>query len=75
MEQYLLDENISFPKFWDAPVTLNALLTLGTYEQYAFFGCSNATSFTRLMKPCFPNRPERTSYSKYLRDLVEKNKV
>lgn len=74
MNTYFTDAGIKFPKFWDESATIDALTTLDTYSLYEFFGCSNATSFTRLMKPCFPNRPEKTSYSKYVRDLIEANK-
>ena len=70
MNNYLISHGISFPQFWDKDKVIQAFTTLDTYELYSFFGCSNSTSFTRLMKPCFPNRPEKTSYSKYVRDIV-----
>ena len=70
MDKRLTDAGVNFPDYWDEIKVLKALTTMDTYELYAYFGCSNSTSFTRLMKPCFPNRPDRTSYSKYVRDIV-----
>jgi hypothetical protein len=71
MHQNLIDAGLTFPAYWDEDKVIKALTTLTTFELYAYFGCSNASSFTRLMKPCFPNRPEKTSYSKYVTDLVK----
>lgn len=70
MHKGLINAGVNFPDYWDEVKVLKALTTLDTYDLYAYFGCSNATSFTRLMKTCFPNRPDRTSYSAYVRGIV-----
>lgn len=70
MHTKLQEANVTLPDYWDYDKVIKALTTLDTYELYEYFGCNNSTSFTRLMKPCFPNRPEKTSYSKYVRGLL-----
>ena len=70
MHQDLIDAGITLPDYWDSAKVIKALTTLPIFELYAYFGCLNSTSFTRLMKPHFPNRPEKTSYSKYVHDIV-----
>ena len=72
MKTKLLSEaGVLFPKYWDLEKVLSAFAKLSTLELYDYFSCPNATSFTRLMKPIFPNRPERMPYSKYLKSILE----
>lgn len=71
MHKQLHEAGVTFPDFWDEEKVIKALTSLDTYALYEYFGCSNATSFTRMMKSHFPNRPEKTSYSKYVRELVK----
>lgn len=70
MHENLTKENVSFPQYWDEAKVLEALSTLEGIPLREYFGCNNPTSFTRLMKPCFPNRPEKMSYSNYVRKLL-----
>ena len=67
----LINAGIKLPDYWDESKVIQALTTLDTYELREYFGCSNSTSFTRLMKPHFPNRPEKMSYSAYVRELLK----
>ena len=72
MKTKLLSEaGVLFPEYWDWEKVLSAFAKLSTLELYDYFSCPNATSFTRLMKPIFPNRPERMPYSKYLKSVLE----
>lgn len=73
MNKNLSDAGISFPDFWDEVKVLNAFNTLESVELREYFGCSNGTSFTRMMKPHFPNRPEKSSYSKYIKEILSKS--
>ena len=61
---------INIPDYWDTDKVINAFDKLDTYELYEYFGCSNAASFTRKMKPVFPMRPEKTPYAKYVKSLL-----
>ncbi len=70
MEQQLIDAKVKFPKYWDETSVITAFKTLDSFDLYEFFGCNNSASFTRMMKPCFPNRPDRVSYGKYVRDTL-----
>lgn len=71
MHKIYFDEEIKFPDYWDEEKVLKALTTLGTFELYEYFGCANASSFTRLLGPCMPKRPTKTSYSAYTRALSD----
>ena len=73
MDKHFIDQGVSFPKFWDEEKAINALTTLSGEELREFFGCNNSTSFTRLLKPCFPNRPEKMSYNNYVLKLVSES--
>lgn len=73
MDKHFTDQGVSFPKYWDEVKVLSALATLSGDELREFFGCNNSTSFTRLLKPCFPNRPEKMSYSNYVIKLVSES--
>ena len=62
---------IQLPDYWDKEKVLNAFKTMSTLELYKYFGCANSTSFTRMMKPIFPNRPDKMSYSTYVLKCIE----
>jgi hypothetical protein len=71
MEKQMQEQTqIHFPEYWDQVKVLKAFRTLGTLELYKYFGCANSTSFTRMMKPVFPNRPDKMSYSAYVLKCV-----
>ena len=68
--QSFTDNGVQFPEFWDEAKVTEAFKTMDTVELMRFFKCNNATSFSKLLKPCFPNKPDRSSYSAYAKDLI-----
>ena len=70
MYQKFTENGVSFPWHWDVARVQEAFASKTTMELMELFGCNNATSFSRLMRPCFPNKPERMSYSDYAKKLI-----
>ena len=65
-----IDNGVEFPGFWDEAKVTEAFRTMDTVELMQFFRCNNATSFSKLLRPCFPNKPDRSSYSAYAKELI-----
>jgi hypothetical protein len=70
MHKNLIDAGVNFPVWWNEALVLEAISTLDTLDLYEYFNKPNATSFTRFMKPYFPNRPSNMPYSRYVRNLL-----
>lgn len=70
----LNSEGIKFPLYWDEDAVAEAFNTKTTLELYDFFGCANATAFTRMMKKVFTTKPETMSYSDYVKTLLVKER-
>ena len=71
MIEQFVEHEVDLPEVWDEQKLVHAFRTKTTPELYKFFRCANSTSFSRLMKPIFPKKPDRMSYVEYVQGLLE----
>lgn len=70
MDKRIVAAKIKFPKHWKEDYIVEQILNLPEEDLYEDFGCGNKAAFTRLMNPCFPERPARVSFRKYLQEVL-----
>lgn len=74
IHQALQRQDVKFPKHWNEDFVIEAITNLHEEELLEAFSVKTKATLTKMLKPCFPNKPDRVSFRSYILGVLEKDK-